>query len=682
MGQVRGLSVSASFPKGTPERRASAMNETHDQSEASALESLSSYLSKPWILVLSLAIVTFLVYSGTLAFEFVWDDGPQIVNNPIIRTWANLPRAFGSDLWYHVARHQVYYRPLFVAWSMLNYMLIGLRPWGWHLGAVLVHIGAVASVFWLAWKLTREYWTAALAGLIFALHPIHVEVVAWVSAASDSMVAMFTALAFVAFLNGKDSTKQNRTAWQVASLALLLCALLTKEMAISFTALVAIYVWLRPTDGKASVWQRTWEAAVAAIPYAVVTVAYAGLRMRALAHSPAQFDVQHGMVDMVRTLPLVLAFYLEKLVVPVGLTGLYYMTYVTAQTFSQIILPFLILGCVVATLLYWNRQEGNATVAFAGIWMLVGLVPALYLRNFDNGSLVHDRYIYLPSIGFAILLAIGLRRLPGIHSWHATCIQAVAVTGLCLFYAGASIWQQTYWASNLLLAVRGEQLCPENPQAKVLLSTEYSQRGANDRAIELATAAVQDHPEYVYGMLALAEADIRAQHFEEGGMWLDRFVSASPEFAQSLTGMASLAGLYGRMKNFQHATELCDRLLAKEPNLYSAVYNCGNIQLMAGKYAEAERLLSRAVSLEPLQAAPKHFLGRTLFEDGRNREAQAYLQAAVVMDPTVWDYHYWLGKSLELTGNTAGARNEYRQALQLNRDSAETKLRLAALEAK
>src|ERR1035438_7412266 len=125
------------------------MNETQEQLEPGALELLATYLRRPGILLPLLGLVTFVVYSGTLSFEFVWDDWPQIVNSPIIRSWSNLPREFGSDLWYHVASQQVYYRPLFVAWSMLNYALFGLRPWGWHLGAVVLHVAAVAAVFWM-----------------------------------------------------------------------------------------------------------------------------------------------------------------------------------------------------------------------------------------------------------------------------------------------------------------------------------------------------------------------------------------------------------------------------------------------------------------------------------------------------------------------------------------------------
>jgi tetratricopeptide (TPR) repeat protein len=659
------------------------MDETQGHPEPGASELLAKYLRWPSVLLPLLGLVTFVVYSGSLSFDFVWDDWPQIVNSPIIRTWSNLPRAFGSDLWYHVARHQVYYRPMFVAWSMLNYTLFGLRPWGWHLGAVLLHVGAVAAVFWLARRLGLEYWTAALAALIFALHPIHIEPVTWISAASDTMVTMFAALAFAAFLNGRDTERnpgqRKRTAWWIASLALLACALLTKEMAVVFSALVGIYAWLHPAETRASPGRRVLGAAMAAAPYVVVTLAYALLRKHALLHATGQFDPSHGMLDVARTLPLVLSIYLRQLLVPVGITGLYYTPYVTSAILSQVVAPVLVLGAALVGLWYWNRREGNSIVAFAGLWLLVGLAPALYLRNFGNGDFVRDRYMYLPSIGFAILAAIGLRRLPSIKRWNAQAVQGCAIVVLCGGYVCASLAQQVYWGSDLLLLVRGQSLYPGNPYAVAGLAKEYSQRGAHDRAIELAQSVVKDHPEYGYGPLALAEAYIHAGRFEEGRVWLER---VNPDYAKSEVGMAGVAGLYGQMGDYDRALALCSEILEKEPNLYSALYNCGNIHLMDGQYTDAERLLSHAVQLVPEQAAPKHFLGRALLQGGRNAKAQPYLLQAAAMDPKVWDYHYWLAVSFEESGNVSAARAEYRQALQLNQDSKEAQLRLTALEAK
>ena len=659
------------------------VGETHGEPEPSASELLARYLRRPSFLLPLLGLITFVVYSGSLSFEFVWDDWPQIVNSPIIRTWSNLPRAFTSDLWYHVARHQVYYRPLFVAWSMLNYTLFGLRPWGWHLGAVLLHVSAVAAVLWLARRLGLEYWTAALAALIFALHPIHIEPVTWVSAASDTMVTMFAALAFAAFLNARDPKRnpkpKKKAAWWIASLVLLACALLTKEMAVVFSALVGIYAWLHPADGKASLGQKALGAAMEAAPYAVVTLAYALLRRHALLHATGQFDPSHGMVDVARTLPLVLSIYLRQLLVPVGITGLYYTPYVTSAILSQVVLPVVVLGSALAGLWYWNRREGNSTVAFAGLWLLVGLAPVLYLRNFSNGDFVRDRYMYLPSIGFAILTAMGLRRLPSIKGWSAQAVQGCMVLVLCGGYACASIAQQVYWANDLMVLLRGQSMYPGNPATMVGLAKEYSKGGAHDRAIELAESVVKDHPEYGYGPLALAEVYIHAGRFEEGRIWLDR---VNPDYAKSEAGMAGVAGLYGQMGDYERALALCSEILEKEPNLFSALYNCGNIHLVDRQYKDAEQLLTRAVQLVPEQAAPKHFLGRALLQDGRSAEAQPYLLQAVVMDPKVWDYHYCLAESLEENGNASGARTEYRQALQLNPDSKEAKLRLAALEAK
>ena len=663
------------------------MDQKQGHSEPGASELLAKYLRRPGVLLPLLGLVSLVVYSGALSFDFVWDDWPQIVNSPIIRTWSNLPRAFGSDLWYHVARHQVYYRPLFVAWSMLNYTLFGLRPWGWHLGAVLLHVGAVAAVFWLVRRLGLEYWTSALAALIFALHPVHIEPVTWISAASDTLVTIFAALAFAAFLNGRNaepSGQQNpekgkKTAWWIASLALLAFALLTKEMAVMFSALVALYAWLHPPQGKASLGQRALGAVMEAAPYAVVTLAYALLRKHALLHATGQFDPNHGMMDVARTLPLLLSVYLRQLLIPIGITGLYYTPYVTGGILSQVFAPVVVLAAAVVGLWYWNRREGNPTVAFAGLWLLVGLAPALYLRNFGNGDFVRDRYMYLPSIGFSILAAMALRRLPSIKGWSTQAVQVCAVLALCGGYVCASVAQQVYWSNDLLLLVRGQSLYPGNPYANAGLAKEYSQRGAHDRAIELAQSVVRDHPEYGYGPLALAEAYIRAGRFEEGRVWLDR---VNPDYAKSEMGMAALAGLYGQMGDYERAFALCSEILEKEPNLYSALYNCGNIHLMDGQYRDAEQLLSRAVQLVPEQAAPKHFLGRALLQDGRNVEAQSYLLQAVVMDPKVWDYHYWLAVSFEGSGNTSAARAEYGRALQLNQDSKEAKMRLTALEAK
>ena len=646
--------------------------------ERGAREVLGEHLRQPaWFLTL-LGLMTLVLYSGTLSFEFIWDDWPQIVNNPIIRNWSQLPRAFGSDLWYHVARHQIYYRPLFVVWSMLNYTLFRLRPWGWHLGAILLHIAASGSVFWLARKLTLEYWTAAAAALIFALHPVHIEPVAWISAASDTMVALFVALAFAAFLTGREYTRRHRFFWSVASLLFVACALLTKEMAVTFSLLVGIYAWLCPAEKKS--WgPRLMGAVREALPFALLTFTYVLLRVHALHHVTGQTDQGRCIADVFRTLPMVMAFYLKKLLLPAGLTGLYYTPYISHFTIRHVLEPALALAACAIGLWYWNRRQGHSTVAFAGLWILVCLVPALYLRNFGDGDFVRDRYVCLSSIGFSILVAVAFRNLPSVQRISARTVQAAAVLTLCSGYIVASLSQQVYWANDLLVLTRGQALYPGNPYTMLGLAAEYSSRGANDEAIRLTEEVARQHPEYGNVPLALAESYIRAGKLEQGRAWLDQVLATGGDYASSETGMAALIGLYGRLGDFDRAFSYCDAVMAKEPELYTALYNCGNVHLMKGEYRQAEDLLGRAIAVNPDSAEPKYYFGRALIGEGKPGEAGTYLRAAVKEDSSVWTYHYWLGWALEQGGNVDAARSEYQTALQLNQGSSEARARLASL---
>jgi tetratricopeptide (TPR) repeat protein len=658
------------------------MSEQAKHADSAGWNALVSYLRSPSVLLSALGAITLILYSGTLVFQFVWDDKAQIVDSPIIRSLGNLHRVFVSDLWYHTGRFQLYYRPLFVVWSILNYAVAGLHPWAWHLAAVLMHVAAVMAVFWLARKLGLEYWTAALAALIFALHPIHIECVAWISAVSDSMVTLFAALSFSAYLSAREPDAKNATWWRIASLLFLACALLTKEIVLCFAALVALYEWLFPAVEGASFGAKVRNAFLAALPYAALTVGYLMLRQFALHQVTGKFDPNHTNAEMFFTLPYVLVFYLRQLVLPIGLTGLYYMPYVTPNDPGKFLVPVIALTILAGLIYFWSRKKDDKLVIFAPLWMLISLAPALYLRSFTDGDFVRDRYMYLGSIGFAILMAKLTDLIPPIGNLASTQVQGVAVAVLCFGYVGLSLPQQAYWDSDLLIYSRGYELYPQNPYTAVGLAREYSRRGAYDRAIPIVEAVYKNNPHYLYGAYALADVYIGAGRKEQGRAALIYAQELMPEYLKAETGGAAVAAMWGKLGDYDRALELCSKVLAQDPDLYSGLYNCGNINLMAGHYAEAEQLLLRAVQTAPELAGSRHFLGRALFLEVRYPEAQLYLSQAVAIDPNIYDYHYWLGRSLEQSGDKAGAEREYEAALQINADSEETKERLAELERK
>ncbi|HVM75211.1 MAG TPA: tetratricopeptide repeat protein [Candidatus Saccharimonadales bacterium] len=640
---------------------------------------LSVWLESPAVLLLLIALLTFVLYVGTLSFQFVWDDHPQIVNNPIIRTWHDAPRAFVSDLWYHSTRNQIYYRPLFTVWSMFNYSLFALKPWGWHLSAVLVHILAALAVFVLARKLGVEYWASALAALLFAIHPVHVECVAWVSSVSDSLVTLFYAAAFIAFLNSRELARSDWFIWRFASLFLAACALLTKEMGLTLCAMVAVCVWLYPqsTDRPASRIFR--EGVLVALPYGVLTVAYLLLRRFALHQVAGTFDPAHGFADVLLTWPLILCKYLRILVLPTGLTGLYYDPYVLTPESSRFWLSALVIGAVAAGIWYWTYRTKNRVVAFAGLWMIVTLAPTLYFRSFYNGDFVRDRYIYLPSIGFVILAAIAIRCLPSLGLVTSRSVQVAAVSLLTLGYGFGTYSQQVYWSSDLLIFARGHALYPNSAYASLGFANELSRRGAYDRAIELAESATKVQPNFGLGYLVLADLYLKTGQKEMARTLVNRGITVDPSLLKSEISKIDTAGIFGELGDYDRALSLCSQVLLQEPDLYSAQYNCGNISLLAGHYPEAESLLSKAIAADPTQANPYFFLGRVYMQTDRPGDAEKAFRHAIALSHGVYDFHLWYGRLLAQRGDAAGARREFTEALALNSGGAEAKTALANL---
>lgn len=644
--------------------------------------SLGEHFRRPQLFLTVLSAFTFIIYSISLSFQFVWDDIFQIVDNPLIRSWSNIPKIFLSDLWTYTHRSQLYYRPLFTTWSVLNYSLFRLNPRGWHLGAILLHIVAILVVYGFARRLKLSYWTSVAAATIFALHPIHIECVSWISAASDTMVTIFYVLAFSAFLRFRDPNQAKPTLWRITSLVLLTCALLTKEMAVTFCGLVAVYVWLFPAEGEQPTFaQRVKAAVVAALPYLAVTIAYFFLRkyaMGAVMATPNEAPLTAG--QFLLTLPYVLAYYLRLLVFPIGLTALYYTPHITTANLGIAAMSVCALVGYAAAVWYLQRRTGDKTTFFLALWPLLTLGPALYLPNFHDGDFVRDRYAYLPSVGFVLLVAQGISLLPAMGKMKARSLQASAVVLIALAFVAGST-QQGYWQNEHSVFERGYKLYPDNLYAKVGLAKMLQREGEAERSIQLLTEATAQAPRWAKAYYLLAEAYSRVGKQEEGRRVLAMAVSLLKDPTEGELDAADLAGLYGRLGNYQEGELLCGKVLSQTPDLLSALYNCGVIDYQVGKYVDAEQLLSRAVNLTPGEPSVVYWLGRVHLKAGQIAQSRADFSRAVSTRPDVAEYHFWLGQSLESMGNVNDARLQYTETLRLDPSYEAAKIRLQALGA-
>ncbi len=465
--------------------------------------------------------IAFLAYVPTLGFPFVYDDEPQIIQNPAIHAWRYFPHYFTSHAWAELYPNVSgnYYRPLFLLWLRLNHAMFGLNPEGWHLTTVLCHVAATYMVFVLVRRLAASPWIAFSAATLFALHPVHIESVAWVSGVTDPLMAIFLIGGFLAYLRFHEG---KRWVWMALALLLFALGLLEKETAAVLGPLVFVYAWLYAE-------QRSWISRLAlalkqSLPFFALTILYLALRahvLRGLSHSVTPM----AWTTMVLTEPSIVWLYFRHLLFPVGISGLYSLPYVNSLTSAAFVVPAGLLGALILALAWGIRRLEDVRLAlFACGWMVLPILPVLWLRAFGKGDIAHDRYLYIPSIGFVVLVSLCLAKVAG--HWRASreTLQVAGLTAFALAYAFGTVTQQTYWASDLLLYQRAYKIAPHDNLICNNLGTALMEAGHPGEAITLFSQVLAREPGYWLSNYNLGYAYYRTGRFPDAEAFLRRAI--------------------------------------------------------------------------------------------------------------------------------------------------------------
>jgi 4-amino-4-deoxy-L-arabinose transferase-like glycosyltransferase len=323
-------------------------------------------------LLLAVALAALLVYVGTLAYDFVWDDLILIRDRLHMYSLANLARLLFSDLFSHGEwGESFFYRPLVVLSFFVDLELWGLRPIGFHLTNVLAHVLASVCVARLATRVTASGIAGVTAGLLFAVHPVHTESVAFVSGRTDVLATLFVLVAVLAYARWRDSGTRSAGVVSVAAFGL---ALLSKEVAVVVPLLLALYDLVVLDDvRRAGAWAR---GLLRYVPYGVVLTAYLVLRKAVL---PAFVDPRavpwaDGATRVLTTLKMA-AWYAWLVVLPYP-TNLYYEVGLDTVP-PQLVwwLAVAALGTMLA-LTAWAVRRWPA-VGFGAAWFWIGLIPVL-----------------------------------------------------------------------------------------------------------------------------------------------------------------------------------------------------------------------------------------------------------------------------------------------------------------
>ncbi len=310
----------------------------------------------------NLVMLSLSVYAPTLGYGFVWDDHVLIVQNSTIRDWSNLPRIFAADF-FQVSRSleaRGYHRPLVTLSYMVDHTLWGLRPFGYHLTNVLLHVTVVVLVYLVGLRLLRDGVAPLLASALFAVHPIHTESVAWIAGRTDVIATAFVLLSLLLYVE-----RRPRRSW--GALVAFAAALLAKEVALLLPAVLLVY----ESFFHAPPWRDRLRRVA---PFLAVLVTYGFLRFGVLRVAPGNpFLWAQGPYRLLLTFAVAVWIYGEKLLLPVNLNAYYSVPVVTSLWQPFVLASLAMLGATGAVL--QRIRRGEPAIVFAALVFLLALLP-------------------------------------------------------------------------------------------------------------------------------------------------------------------------------------------------------------------------------------------------------------------------------------------------------------------
>jgi hypothetical protein len=548
-----------------------------------------------WFALGVVLLVTVAALLQTASFDFAYDDFFQIVYNPRIQSWSSTWSNFTSHVWAHTGDQPLYYRPVFMLWLTANHALFGLNPLFWHLMAIALYVFSCILLFCFGWRLTNDRWIAIVAVLLFGLHPGHVEAVAWISGATEPLLAVFLLGSLLCYMKQRDSRDPGMTINMVASLVLACLAVLTKETALIIPGLIFSY---ELAFHHASSWkERMWPAMRSALPYIPVSIGFLAVRALVLKGiTPLHTTV--GLRSVLLAWPQVIVFYTRHMLVPFHLSVFYNPLLVSHPGVRSFILPLLIASAGAASMYYGSRR--SRVFAFLSMWCVVLLIPLLNVTLWNNFENVHDRYLYLPSIAYCLMLVMVLSRLKEMQYSKSVLAVLVAITAGYIFLTEH---ESQYWRSDYELGQHGITISPGHPIALQLVGNAYIRQGRTAEAIPWLVDSLQANPDNVQTLCSLSFC-----YFAAGALTL-----AEETVAKALA------------------------LNGAEPRAHLLL---GIVRLKQNRLAEAENEIRHGIQLQnqltPGTAVLYHsYLGDVLYAKGDLRGAASEYRLELRNDPAM-----------------------------------------------
>ena len=654
-------------------------------------------------LAVAAALLGAALYLNSLPNEFVLDDRLVIERNEQVRSLGNFAEIFTTPYHYGYKHGNTgLYRPLTIYTFALDHAIGGLHPVGYHVVNVLLHAAVAGLVVLLGLALGLEGIAALAGGLLFAAHPVHTEAVANLAGRAELLAAAFFLLAMLGYVEARRRGTAGVRVLAVAAGCFLL-GLLSKENAITFPLVAAAWELAVPRAAGGAGPERKWKGAASALAALLVPVAvYLVLRRVALGASIAAAAgvdfidnplIRSGLLARWATALAVFARYVLLLFVPWKLSPDY--SYAQIVPVTAVSDPWLLAGLLMAAAILWLLLAQGRRHPHARFLGLFSLLTFSIVSNAPLviGTIMAERLLYLPSVGFCLLIGCLFAHLRGRWSARAGFTLAVVVLGALsartiarnldwrsgstlypkavltsprsvkvLNNMGAELLRRGQAAEAQRILLEARAIAPDWARARINLAQAYLSGGDARRAEQEAREAVRLLPADAMAWLKLAEV-------LEGVGKLDEEVQVLRKVLELEPGDWEARLRLGIVSTDRGDSETAERELSaavrEQPRSVKARTALGLLSMTVGKLDRAVEELGQAVELEPGSEQARNNLGNALREAGRLEESARCLEDALALNERFAPTHYNLGLTLEKAGRMDEARRRYLRALEI-----------------
>jgi tetratricopeptide (TPR) repeat protein len=626
------------------------------------------------LLTLLLAAVTIAVYWPALTSGFVnYDDDIYVSERPEVGAglsyegvaWAFT--SFQGANWFPLTR---------LSW-MLDAEIFGLDPGGFHATSLALHVANALLLFLALLRLSGNPWPSAFAAGVFALHPLHVESVAWVSTRKDVLSGTFFMLALLA--HERCARSDRRRVWLALLFALLALGLMAKPMLVTLPCvLILLDYWplgrlRRREELRGALVEKLPLFVLAALASGVTLAAQrAGGALQALERYPLAVRVENALDAY--------AVYVAKAFWPSGLAVFYPHAH-GGLPFWRVAIGALLLIGVSAWVLRELRRRPYLAVGW--FWFIGTLVPVSGLVQVGQAARA-DRYTYLPLIGLSIMLAWGVRELVARRPVLALGARRAGVLALAALAVTAGLQVRT-WRNSTSLFEHALRVTQRNHVAHINLGLVLGRAGRFEQAEEHLTKAIAIVPASAKARGIRGEVRMAQERNREASGDLRAALRLEPQSARWEMGLARVLAKEGRLEAAEAAFR---RVLAREPERGDAHALLGATLARRGRSEEAMASYRRALALEPSLrralgakglARVHGQLAAVLASRGEPEAALVQLERAIHLAPGESDFYTSRGALLGGLGRESEAAAAYREALRLGARSPEVLNNLAWL---